>query len=83
MQIFSVTNDDNYQRFEFVLLPCNYVHSEFEDRGDTVHPDCDANLENQKKYLGNMKSIIYIEEENFFQDEFGNISVQKRSKFYS
>ena len=30
-----------------------------------------------------MKSIIYIEEENFFQDEFGNISVQKRSKFYS
>ena len=37
LSVWGVTNDDNYQRWEFVLLPCNYVHAEFGETGDTVH----------------------------------------------
>ena len=39
----STSNEDNYQRWEFVLLPCNYVHAEFGDIGDSVNPECEAN----------------------------------------
>ena len=27
LSVWGIENDDNYQRFEFVLLPCNYVHA--------------------------------------------------------
>ena len=42
LSVWGVENDDNYQRWEFVLLPCNYVHKEFGDIGDTVHKNCTA-----------------------------------------
>lgn len=29
ISVWGVENDDNYQRWEFVLLPCNYIHAEF------------------------------------------------------
>jgi len=61
IDIWSVTEDEDYQRWEFVLLPCNYIHAEFNDVGDTVHPDCIADEVAQQTYLGNMKSIIYID----------------------
>jgi len=47
LSVWSVTEDDDYQRWEFVLLPCNYIHAEFNDIGDSVHPECIANLEEQ------------------------------------
>ena len=43
MAIWGIENDEgNYQRFEFVLLPCNYVHAEISDIGDKVDPQCDS-----------------------------------------
>ena len=27
LSVYGVENDDNYQRFEFILLPCNYIHA--------------------------------------------------------
>ena len=30
LSVYGVENDDNYQRFEFILVPCNYVHAEIE-----------------------------------------------------
>ena len=44
VSIWSVEDDDNYQRFDFALLPCNYVHKEFGDIGDTVGPECIKDL---------------------------------------
>ena len=83
IEIWSVSEDDNYQRWEFVLLPCNYVHAEFGDVGDFVGEECIADLDTQTNYLGNMKSIIYIDEEVFNQNEFGEYSISKRSKFFA
>ena len=35
--IWGTENDEiSYQRFEYLILPCNYVHAEFGDIGDSV-----------------------------------------------
>ena len=65
VEIWSVEDDENYQRFDFAILPCNYVHWEFGDVGDSVAAGCIADLEKQQNYLGNMKAIIYMSEQVF------------------
>ena len=35
--VWGTEKDDNYQKMEIVLVPCNYVHNEFGDVNDTVH----------------------------------------------
>ena len=45
IDVWSVTEDDDYQRWEFVLLPCNYIHAEFGDIGDTMDPRCIEDLD--------------------------------------
>ena len=46
LSVWSVTDDDNYQRIEIVLLLCNYIHAEFGDVGDAVAPECIHDLHN-------------------------------------
>ena len=62
LAIWSIEDDDNYQRIEIILLPCNYVHAEFGHTDDFVRPECIRDLEEQRNYLGNMKSMVYISE---------------------
>ena len=62
LEIWGVNDDANYQRFEFLLLPCNYVHAEYGETDDSVSSDCIANRETQMAYLGNMKLVIYMNE---------------------
>ena len=33
-EIWGIEDDENYQRMELILLPCNYVHAEFGHTGD-------------------------------------------------
>lgn len=43
LAIWGIEDDEaSYQRFEFVLFPCNYVHTEFGDTGDSVSEECIA-----------------------------------------
>ena len=42
----------NHQRLEVIITPCNYVHTEVSDYGDTVPDDCETDLEKQFEYLG-------------------------------
>ena len=75
-------DDNNYQRWEYILVPCNYLHKELgEDIGDTIDPQCIKNQTAQEDYLGNMRAIVYFTEEVFNQNQYGDASVQKRSKF--
>ena len=37
--------NDNYQRFEAVLLPCNYLHKQWGYNSDSIHPECEPSLE--------------------------------------
>ena len=45
VNIWGVEDDENYQRMELNLLPCNYVHAEFGHKGDSKTPECIADLQ--------------------------------------
>ena len=53
LNLWGINDEDFYQRVEFLLVPCNYVHAEFGDYGDTISPECIANHTAQMAYLGN------------------------------
>ena len=52
---------------EFLIVPCNYVHTEFGDIGDTISAECIANHTAQMTYLGNMRLVVYMNEQIFNQ----------------
>ena len=59
------SNDALYQRIEFDLLPCNYIHTEFGDVGDSIHPECIADRQKQQEYLGTVKIVVLMDESVF------------------
>ena len=64
--IWGVEDDsEKYQKFEYVLVPCNYAHAEYGDTGDSVANECIANRTQQQDYLSNMKMVVYSNEDTF------------------
>ena len=49
-----------YQRLEFVVVPCNYIHYEFGEVGDSISDDCIADLDAQIAYMGPIQIILYL-----------------------
>ena len=43
LAVWGLENDDNYQRWEFVLLPCNYMHAEITVTDDSIEDNCVRN----------------------------------------
>ena len=83
LRVWGIENDDNYQRFEFALLPCNYIHTELGDIGDTIPQNCTANKIEQMEYLSNMKVSLLVTDSFFLKNEYDEKSVQRFSKIYS
>ena len=52
--------EDNYQRLEAVLVPCNYVHTKWGWDQDSIHPECEPSLEKQIEYIGPSHWIFYV-----------------------
>ena len=50
---------------DFILAPCNYIHTELGDIGDTVSDDCIADLDKQKDYLGPLELYVLANVETF------------------
>ena len=83
ISVWGVENDDNYQRFEFNLVPCNYVHAQIVSTNDTVHPECNADRDIQMKYLGNMVVKMYVVDANFDRSSFSEFPVVKQAQFFT
>ena len=64
-------------------MPCNYVHQEYWDVGDSVADECISNLTAQKEYLGNFNVLIYMNEQVFKQTEYGESSIIRQSRFFT
>jgi len=79
--LYGNEDNDNYMRLEFLLVPCNHLHSHLGYEGDSIHPECIPDLAEQQKYLGNIAVVTYYTEELFMQREFDDASVQKFSFF--
>ena len=44
IKIYGNERNDEYQRVEIVLVPCNYLHTHLGHKGDSIHPDCVRDL---------------------------------------
>ena len=66
-EIYGEEHNPEYQRLEVVLLPCNYIHQQWGYEGDSVSPECIADLEAQKEYLGPLDFLFYFNDEEFDQ----------------
>ena len=44
ISIIGDPSDDNYSRFEVILVPCNYVHTMLGYVGDSINPECIGDL---------------------------------------
>ena len=45
IEIMGDEAEDNYTRFEAVLVPCNYIHTEMGYDKDSIHPECVPSLD--------------------------------------
>ena len=84
LAIWGVTFDEvSYQRFEYVLVPCNYVHAEIGPTDDYVADECIADRDEQIKYLGNLRLIVYTTQQEFDQGAYGDEAIVTRSRFWT
>ena len=66
MEVWGTENDQiNYQRFEWVLLPCNYLHRELGVTDDFIADECIADRDKQIEYLGNIRIMNLVVEQVF------------------
>ena len=68
-----------YQSLDFILTPCNYIHNEMSVYGDTVSPECVADLDAQLSYMGPLDIVIFMNSERFDQQVYGEDSIVKES----
>ena len=45
IEIYGNEKNDEYQRVELVLVPCNYLHTHLGNVGDTIADECIADLD--------------------------------------
>ena len=60
IQVVGDHESGNYQRFEAVLVPCNYINTHFGHSSDTIHPECVYDLEEQIEYIGPSHWLMLI-----------------------
>lgn len=59
-------------------MPCNSVITDMDPLGEP-HPDCNPDLEAQKKYLGPSNWLIYTNQQRFNPEGFGKENVEHYS----
>ena len=60
-------------------MPCNIKLTAFGAEDDRIGPECQADLQKQIDYLGNMNMLVYFNTATFQQDEFGNQRIDRQS----
>lgn len=83
INIWGVDHNTNYQYIEIVLVPCNYVHSEFGETGDKITPECLADREKAEDYLENIRAFLLMSEQHFQQDGFDEETIIEQSRFFT
>ena len=80
MYVFGEEINAEYQRLEIVLVPCNYLHTHLGYTEDFISDECIADLQAQKDYLGPLDVVLYYNDEDFDQQEFGDKSILRQSR---
>lgn len=83
LTISGIETNENYQRWEFFLTSCNYIHAEYVPIGDTEHEDCVKERSRQAEYLGNMRLVMLVTDYRFSASQYDDYSIRKRSKIHT
>jgi len=63
-------------------VPCQYNHTFAGWREDVIPAECIWDRQKQMDYLGNIRAYIYMTEQTFALNEYGESTINKRSRFY-
>ena len=77
--IYGNERNDEYQRIELVMTPCNYLHTHLGYKGDQIHPECVEDLDVQTEYLGPLDFVLYHTEDIFVPNGFDENSIKSQS----
>ena len=62
----------DYSALEFFLFPCNYIHQYMGYTGDSIHPECIGDLQEQINYIGSLDLLIYFNDEQLENNQYGD-----------
>ncbi len=83
IEIYGDELNTEHQRIEFLMLPCNYLHTDTGWTGDTIHPDCIHSLEEYQKYLVALDWKIYHTQELFNPQGYGDDTIIRKSFMFN
>ena len=72
-------NENEYNSLDLIMSPCNYIHHEMSEWGDTVNDECIPDLKQQLAYMGPLDVVIYMNSERFDQNEYDKAAIVKES----
>ena len=82
-EIYGSEMEDNYQRIEALLAPCNSINTELGVEGltgyDSVDQDCNPSLTDQITYMRESQVLLLVNQERFSPEEFGRDSIEQMS----
>ena len=73
-------NDANYIRMEVIFTSCNYRHTMLGYQDEPMHPECNTNLEDQRKYLGAVHFQLLLNFERFNPEGYGDEKFDRFSR---
>lgn len=80
IELYGEEGNADYQRFEIVLVPCNYLHQELGYKGDSISPECIADMAQQQEYLGPLNVLLFFNDEEFDQQHFGEQTIKQQGQ---
>ena len=80
IEIYGGDNDEQHQKISVLMVPCNYQHPNYPV---PIHPECIADLEAQKAYLGAINWKIYHTQESFNPNGYGDETISKKSYLFN
>ena len=66
------THDDDYARIDVIVTPCNYLHTLLGYQGDSIHPECVGDLQEQIEYMGASHVLVLLNQQRFNEIGYGD-----------
>ena len=82
MGIQAKSSASNYEKFEVMFNPCNYMHSSFNYTDVPVTPGCVKNLTQIQEYLAGSQLTILYNDKEFDKTKYGEEAIMRSSKFF-
>ena len=73
---------DEYYRLEFMLTPCNYLHTHLGWDADSIPDECIADQQAQIEWMGPINIVAFISHGVFDPRGYGEEAVKLQTNYY-